>query len=40
MEENNQKNLEQKIDEIYTGHKGVPISTINKIVKGYSKFTL
>ena len=37
MEENYQNNIEQKIDEIYTGHRGVPISIINKVLILYAK---
>ena len=40
MKENNQNNLEQKIDEIYTGHRGVPISTINKVVNSICKIII
>ena len=40
MEENYQNNIEQKIDEIYTGHRGVPISIINKVFNSICKIII
>ena len=40
MAENYQNNIEQKIDEIYTGHRGVPISIINKVFNSICKIII
>ena len=36
----NQNNLDQKIDEIYTGHRGVPIPIINKVFNSICKIII
>ena len=40
MEKINQNNLYQKIDEIYTGHRGVPIPIINKVFNSICKIII
>ena len=40
MEDNYQNNPKQKIEEIYTGHRGVPISIINKVFNSICKIII
>ena len=40
MEDNNQDKPGQKIEEIYTGHRGVPISIINRVFNSICKIII